>query len=89
MRIIIELDAGTQITTSASQLAVSSPADVGSAINAGPPRLDGSGLDTRDATSFEGAEDVGGPPEDLVLQIEATRAIERADLAARGLTPAN
>jgi hypothetical protein len=89
MRIIIEFEPGTQVTTSSPQVGISSQADADAApINAGPPRIDSNGAPVSPGQA-EGAENVGGPPEELVAEIEAARARARGDSAPTGTARPN
>jgi len=80
MRIIIEFDPGTQVTTSSPQVGISQADADAAPINAGPPRIDSTGAPVSSGQA-EGAENVGGPPEELVAEIEAARARARGDSA--------
>ena len=72
MRVIIELDPGTQVSTSASQSAISSANDAAAAVDVGPPRM--AGGDATGASDSFSAQDLGGPPDDLIAE---TRPLDR------------
>ena len=69
MRIIIEVEPGTTVTGITSDGgAAAGPHD---AVDTGPPQLGG---ESSDGGSMAAAQEVPGPPEDLIRQIEAARA---------------
>jgi len=74
MRIIIEVDPAAQVAT-ISQAGVSSSADAsGPAVDAGPPAIGDARTSTSADSLWAGAKDLGGPPADLIAEIEAARA---------------